>query len=279
MLWLVAGATPCSWPMTCRARRRVPGRLLPSHGIDVLETTPSYAAQLLHGGLPTRRRRGPLLLALGGEAVPPELLDRAGRRPRRRRPQLLRPDRIHRGLRDRARDRRRHADHRPRRSPTPCPRPRPDLRAGPRRGARASCTSPVPAWRAATWAARPRPPRASSPTRSARRAPGCTAPATSSAGAGRRARVPRPHRRPGQAPRLPHRTRRNRVRASLHARGSNGPSPSPTAILPSAWSPTTPAAARTPMSCAPWRRRSSPTIWSRPSSCSFRHPLTPARQT
>ena len=46
----------------------------------------------------------------------------------------------------------------------------------------ANCTSPAPAWPAATWASRPSPRRSSSPARSGRRAAGCTAPATWPAG-------------------------------------------------------------------------------------------------
>ena len=73
MLWLVAGAELHMVADDVRGDAESLAGYCRSHGIDVLETTPSYAAQLLHSGLSDASRGEPLLLVLGGEAVTPEL--------------------------------------------------------------------------------------------------------------------------------------------------------------------------------------------------------------
>ena len=69
MLWLVAGAELHIVADEVRSDAESLAGYCRSHGIDVLETTPSYAAQLLQSGLLDAAREQPLLLALGGEAV------------------------------------------------------------------------------------------------------------------------------------------------------------------------------------------------------------------
>ena len=69
MLWLVAGAELHMVADEVRGDAESLAGYCRSHGIDVLETTPSYAGQLLQSGLLDASREQPLLLALGGEAV------------------------------------------------------------------------------------------------------------------------------------------------------------------------------------------------------------------
>ncbi|RAX47177.1 non-ribosomal peptide synthetase [Arthrobacter sp. AQ5-06] len=73
MLWLVAGAELHMVADEIRGDAEALSGYCRDHSIDVLETTPSYAGQLLQSGLLDARRDQPLLLALGGEAVPAEL--------------------------------------------------------------------------------------------------------------------------------------------------------------------------------------------------------------
>ncbi|MDJ0352672.1 non-ribosomal peptide synthetase [Pseudarthrobacter sp. PH31-O2] len=73
MLWLIAGAELHIVADEVRSDAESLAGYCRSHGIDVLETTPSYAGQLLHSGLLDPARDQPLLLALGGEAVTAEL--------------------------------------------------------------------------------------------------------------------------------------------------------------------------------------------------------------
>ena len=73
MLWMVAGAELHMVDDAVRTDPEALAAYCRDHGIDVLETTPSYADQLLHYGLLAEPRREPLLLALGGEAVSAEL--------------------------------------------------------------------------------------------------------------------------------------------------------------------------------------------------------------
>ncbi|CAN7485074.1 amino acid adenylation domain-containing protein [Arthrobacter sp. LjRoot14] len=73
MLWMIAGAELHVVGDDIRSDAEALAGYCVSHGIDVLETTPSYAAQLLQCGLLDAPRAHPLLLALGGEAVSPEL--------------------------------------------------------------------------------------------------------------------------------------------------------------------------------------------------------------
>ncbi|HSO17593.1 MAG TPA: amino acid adenylation domain-containing protein [Arthrobacter sp.] len=69
MLWLIAGAELHMVADEVRGDAESLAGYCRSHGIDVLETTPSYAGQLLQSGLLDPSREQPLLLALGGEAV------------------------------------------------------------------------------------------------------------------------------------------------------------------------------------------------------------------
>lgn len=69
MLWLVAGAELHMVADEVRGDAESLAGYCRSNGIDVLETTPSYAGQLLQSGLLDASREQPLLLALGGEAV------------------------------------------------------------------------------------------------------------------------------------------------------------------------------------------------------------------
>ncbi|TDT85825.1 amino acid adenylation domain-containing protein [Arthrobacter sp. AG258] len=80
MLWLVAGAELHMVSDAVRTDAEALAAYCREHTIDVLETTPSYAAQLLQVGLLPNpganaepSARPPLLLLLGGEAVPPAL--------------------------------------------------------------------------------------------------------------------------------------------------------------------------------------------------------------
>ncbi|MGO4146372.1 amino acid adenylation domain-containing protein [Paenarthrobacter sp. YAF11_1] len=76
MLWMVAGA---DLHMVADAERGDAESLTQyclSHGIGVLETTPSFAAQLVQYGLLEHQRDRPLILALGGEPVSGALWER-----------------------------------------------------------------------------------------------------------------------------------------------------------------------------------------------------------
>ncbi|MFI5086157.1 MAG: non-ribosomal peptide synthetase, partial [Actinomycetales bacterium] len=77
LLWLVAGAHLHMVDDDVRTDAGALVRFCAEHRIDVLETTPSYARQLLNSGLLSERRNGtasgPMTLALGGEAVPDDL--------------------------------------------------------------------------------------------------------------------------------------------------------------------------------------------------------------
>jgi amino acid adenylation domain-containing protein len=88
MLWMIAGAELHIVADDVRGDAQSLAEYCRSHGIDVLETTPSYAGQLLQFGLLEGRLAGspevprtPLVLALGGEAVSPELWNRLASRP------------------------------------------------------------------------------------------------------------------------------------------------------------------------------------------------------
>ena len=75
ILWLAAGSTLV---VATDATRRDAAALvdaLDTHAIDVLETTPSFVRQLASSGLLDRAqgRTTPLLVAVGGEAISPEL--------------------------------------------------------------------------------------------------------------------------------------------------------------------------------------------------------------
>jgi amino acid adenylation domain-containing protein len=69
MLWLIAGAELHIVADEVRSDAESLAGYCRRHSIDVLETTPSYAGQLLQNGLLDAPREQPLLLALGGEAV------------------------------------------------------------------------------------------------------------------------------------------------------------------------------------------------------------------
>lgn len=73
MLWMVAGAELHMVDDAVRTDPEALAAYCREHEIDVLETTPSYADQLVHCGLVAEPRHEPLLLALGGEAVSAEL--------------------------------------------------------------------------------------------------------------------------------------------------------------------------------------------------------------
>lgn len=81
ILWLVAGSTLLIADDTVQADAEAVVRLVQEQRIDVIETTPSYAAQLETVGLEGAAHGGSgrLLLALGGEAVPHALWDRIAR--------------------------------------------------------------------------------------------------------------------------------------------------------------------------------------------------------
>ena len=73
MLWLVAGAELHLVADEVRGDAEALSGYCRDRSVDVLETTPSYAGQLLQRGLLDDGRDRPLLLVLGGEAVPTEL--------------------------------------------------------------------------------------------------------------------------------------------------------------------------------------------------------------
>ena len=81
VLWLVAGSALLIADDTVHADAESVVRLVQEERIDVVETTPSYAAQLVAVGLEdaVAGGSGRLLLALGGEAVPPSLWDLTAR--------------------------------------------------------------------------------------------------------------------------------------------------------------------------------------------------------
>lgn len=76
MLWMVAGAELHMVADAERGDAESLSRYCLQHGIDVLETTPSFAAQLLQYGLLDQHREQPLILALGGEDVSGALWER-----------------------------------------------------------------------------------------------------------------------------------------------------------------------------------------------------------
>ncbi|GAA1487632.1 non-ribosomal peptide synthetase [Brachybacterium sacelli] len=78
VLWLVAGSALLIADDSVHSDAESVVQLVREEHIDVVETTPSYAAQLMAVGLEDAVAGGPgrLLLALGGEAVPPSLWDR-----------------------------------------------------------------------------------------------------------------------------------------------------------------------------------------------------------
>ncbi|MET9611076.1 amino acid adenylation domain-containing protein, partial [Streptomyces sp. NPDC006512] len=73
LLWLVAGHE--LHLVDDDTRRDAPALVayVRDHGIDFMELTPSYAEQLVEGGLVRDERARPRILALGGEAVSPAL--------------------------------------------------------------------------------------------------------------------------------------------------------------------------------------------------------------
>ncbi|MCB5292073.1 non-ribosomal peptide synthetase [Arthrobacter sp. SO3] len=81
MLWLIAGAELHLVADEVRSDAESLTGYCRSNGIDVLETTPSYAGQLLQSGLLDPSREQPLILALGGEAVTTELWTQLARTP------------------------------------------------------------------------------------------------------------------------------------------------------------------------------------------------------
>ncbi|MHA7223649.1 amino acid adenylation domain-containing protein [Arthrobacter sp. RHLT1-20] len=81
MLWMIAGAELHLVADEVRGEAESLAGYCRSHGIDVLETTPSYAGQLLQFGLLDGSREQPLILALGGEAVTAELWTRLASTP------------------------------------------------------------------------------------------------------------------------------------------------------------------------------------------------------
>lgn len=78
ILWLVAGTTLEVADDATRTDAEAVVRAIADHGVDVLETTPSYAQQLMAVGLldAIAGRQAPLTVAVGGEAVPQALWDR-----------------------------------------------------------------------------------------------------------------------------------------------------------------------------------------------------------
>lgn len=78
ILWLVAGTTLHMADEATRVDAEAVVAAVVDRGIDVLETTPSYAQQLAAVGLldAAADRDVPLLVAVGGEAVPAALWDR-----------------------------------------------------------------------------------------------------------------------------------------------------------------------------------------------------------
>lgn len=77
VLWLVAGSTLLIADDAVQGDAEAVADTVREERIDVVETTPSYAAQLMTVGLEdaVAGGSGRLLLALGGEAVPPSLWD------------------------------------------------------------------------------------------------------------------------------------------------------------------------------------------------------------
>lgn len=75
MLWMVAGAHLLMVPDDVRANAEELVQLVAERGITVLETTPSYARQLLSMGLASPETGSRMSLALGGEQIPQELWD------------------------------------------------------------------------------------------------------------------------------------------------------------------------------------------------------------
>ncbi|PWW67009.1 non-ribosomal peptide synthetase [Actinokineospora spheciospongiae] len=73
VLWLVAGHELHVVPDAVRRDPEACTHHLRDGRIDVIETTPSYLRQLLAAGLLAEPRRHPAVVALGGEAVDPEL--------------------------------------------------------------------------------------------------------------------------------------------------------------------------------------------------------------
>lgn len=82
MLWLVAGAHLVMVPDDVRANAEELTAMVAQRGISVLETTPSYARQLLLTGLAPAGPDARLTLALGGEQVPQDLWDTLAADPR-----------------------------------------------------------------------------------------------------------------------------------------------------------------------------------------------------
>lgn len=78
ILWLVAGTTLEMADDATRTDAEAVVRVIADHGIDALETTPSYVQQLVAVGLieAVAEREAVLTVALGGEAVPSGLWDR-----------------------------------------------------------------------------------------------------------------------------------------------------------------------------------------------------------
>ncbi|MCT9868271.1 non-ribosomal peptide synthetase [Paenarthrobacter aurescens] len=76
MLWMVAGAELHMVPDEKRGDAESLTGYCLDHGIHVLETTPSFATQLLQYGLLEHQREQPLILILGGEAVSGALWER-----------------------------------------------------------------------------------------------------------------------------------------------------------------------------------------------------------
>ncbi|GMA31339.1 hypothetical protein GCM10025875_13310 [Litorihabitans aurantiacus] len=78
ILWLVSGTTLHVADETTQSDAEAVVRAVAELGVDVLETTPSYAQQLVTLGLleGAADRTVPLLVAVGGEAVPAALWDR-----------------------------------------------------------------------------------------------------------------------------------------------------------------------------------------------------------
>ncbi|MCD4851592.1 amino acid adenylation domain-containing protein [Arthrobacter sp. AK01] len=81
MLWMVAGAELHLVADEERNDAESLTRYCLNHGISVLETTPSYATQLLQYGLLDHQRDQPLILILGGEAVSGALWERLAKDP------------------------------------------------------------------------------------------------------------------------------------------------------------------------------------------------------
>ncbi|PZF57866.1 non-ribosomal peptide synthetase [Curtobacterium sp. MCSS17_008] len=78
ILWLVAGTTLEMADDATRTNAEAVVRSITEHGVDVVETTPSYARQLAAVGLfeAVAARGARLTVAVGGEPVPAELWDR-----------------------------------------------------------------------------------------------------------------------------------------------------------------------------------------------------------